>query len=81
MINIDKIIISKNNRVVDSNNLFTWKIEYLYNNEVLTSEIIKIDSDDTGISKGMNINEFLNHKLVCCMEFDLDTIEIEELEL
>lgn len=81
MIFIDKIIITKNNKIVDSDNMFTWKFEFLYNNESMMSEIIKINSNDIGMPKEFNIVEFLNHKIVCCMDFNIDTIEIEQVEV
>lgn len=81
MIKINKIVIHKNNSVVDRDNLFTWKFTFLYNDDTITSEIIKIDSNDLGLPREFNVIEFLNHKIVCCMDFNLDTIEIEEVEL
>lgn len=60
----NKLIITKNERTVDSNNLFTYKFQWCNDAEVMFTELRKIESDEMMLPKETySIDELKEHKI------------------
>lgn len=75
----NKLIIKKLlSKGVDKDNLFTYKLEWIFNEDIILIECKKLDSNEFFEPiENFTIEELISHKKHCCME--IDDIEIQEI--
>jgi hypothetical protein len=77
-----RLVIKKNKRVVDSQNHFTYRFEWYNNDQLLYREIRKLNTDDfmTPI-EDYDVDELIDHKIICCLIIDKTTFVVDEEEI
>lgn len=76
----NKLIITKNTKIVDSNNLFTYKFEWCDGDMVQYTEIRKIESDEMIQPKETyDVNELKEHKIAS--GWDIEDLSVETIVL
>lgn len=79
---VTKLVITKNKRIADSSNMFSYAFEYFNEDVSVWREILKMPADDLmRPTETYNINEIITHKQHCCMNIDLETFVVEEVEV
>jgi hypothetical protein len=77
---INKLIITKNTKVVDSNNLFTYKFQWLNDGENVVTEIRKIESDDMMQPKETyDVEDLKEHKI--SSGFEITDLAVETITI
>jgi hypothetical protein len=78
----DKLKITKNQRIVDASNLYTYKFEWMNGDNIIYSEIRKIDTDEMNLPRETYlIDELVDHKINCCLDIDKSTFTVEEVNV
>jgi hypothetical protein len=77
---INKLIITKNTKLVDSNNLFTYKFQWYNDTDLVLSEIRKVESDEMMTPKETyDVEELKEHKI--SSGFEIDSLEVETVTI
>jgi uncharacterized Fe-S cluster-containing protein len=79
---VTKLIIRKNKRVVDRDNHFTYVFDWYSGDQLVYREPRKMNCDELMMPVELyDLDEVLAHKIECCMNIDLKTFIIEEVEV
>jgi len=80
--NCNRLKIIKNKINIDSEKMFTYIFEWCDDDKLIIQELYKIQTDFyNNAIENYNINELILHKQYCCLEINLNTIKIEEVEI
>jgi hypothetical protein len=79
---VTKLKITKNKRIADKDNMFTYMFEWINGYTLVWKEILKIQADQMMLPvETYNLDDIISHKISCCMTIDPATLEIETIEL
>jgi hypothetical protein len=74
--------ITKNKRVADRDNMFTYMFEWINGDVLVWKEIRKISADELMLPlENYDVEEIILHKQECCMLIDRESLIIETVEL
>ena len=79
--NATKLVIEKNNTATNRDGMFVWRLTFYNGEEKIRTHIERLDADEIMRPVEFKLDEWLDHKLHCCYEFDKDTLIIEEVVL
>jgi hypothetical protein len=79
---VTSLKITKNKRVANRDNMFTYMFEWINGDVVVWKEIRKISSDEMMLPLEIyDIEELIAHKQECCMLIDRASFIIETVEV
>lgn len=80
MIKVTKLKITLNPDM-DEYRLFTFTFKFFNGTKIAMTETLSIDADGRNLPRDIDLDEYLDLKLHCCLEFDKGTLVIEGREL
>lgn len=79
---VNRLVITKNKRTTDKDNLFTYMFEWKNNDDIIWKELLKISADEMLLPvENYDIEEIIAHKQQCCMNIDRESLVIENVEI